>query len=357
MKKMFGLLLLCTSSMYSEENSSKQPTFAEPIHLLAPRNLAQRFAAKYSEIPAAVLAWLQTSNSYSQLESCIGRQLTQAGHDTKRSEIYSAAELQPSYIVLTASAQPTLEETIAALKNNGLAHHFIINTNGNIHPVTQEGETIEQALTHRLYALGISGRVIDGCREQRDMNSASISISIVGKHDQKITDEQTASLEALIKHLQTQYNIRADQVLDYGCVACFADGKYGRRTSHFNMPWKKLQEQGLATYPDQKIVNDTISNFKTEAERTIWISQALRKIGYICPNTNNSENEHFKAALLAFTVHASNNFYDDKSIIGLLNSMIIQHEKHNPKLKEIQPPALPLRAEQVSIIQRLKNIF
>ncbi len=355
MKKMLTLLLLCTPTLYCDEPTIN---FAKPIHLLAPRNLSERLGQKYpDQIPAAVLAWLKNSESYDQLEECIGRQLTQTGHDKQRKEIYSGAQLKPSFIVLTSSAQPTLEETVESLKKNGLAHHFIINVNGDIHPVTQEGETLQQALSHRLYSVGISGRVIDGCHEQRDMNSASISVSIVGKHDQKITDEQTASLEALIRHLQTQYNIRPDQVLDYGCVACNVDGTYGRRNSHFYLPWKKFQEQGLVTYPDQKVVDTTISNFKTKEERTVWISQALRKIGYICPITNDENHEHFQAALLAFTVHASNNFYDEKSLIGLLNSMIIQHEHYHPTLKNIQPPALPLQKKELSIFEKIKKLF
>ena len=357
MKKLSALLLLCTKILIP----ASTPHFASPINLISPRNLAERLEKKYpDQIPAAVLTWLQTSNSYLQLQDCIGRQLTQNGHDTERKEIYTGTKREPSYIVLTKSGTPTLKETADALATEGLAHPFIIDTNGEIHPVTQEGEAIEQALLHRFYALGISGRVVDGCYEQRDMNSTSISISIVGKQNEELTSKQIEAVSELIQYLQAQYQIRPDQVLDYGCVACFADGKYGRRNANAFLPWKQLQEQGLATYPDQKIVEDTIINFKTEAERTIWTSQALRKIGYICPNTNNLENEHFKAAIATFALHTAIDLKDPeykKKIIGNLNSMLMQHEQQNPKLKEIQPPALPLRSEEVSICREFKNIF
>ena len=61
-----------------------------------------------------------------------------------------------------------------------------------------------------------------------------------------------------------------------------------------------------------------------------------------------TENEHLKAALASFNLHAFG--YADPRVtnttIGCLNSMIMQHEACNPKLKNIIPPALPLRPEK-----------
>ncbi len=352
MKKLLSLLLLGSGSFYcsedSETSSITAPNFASSINLLAPRGIAQRLEQIYpGQIPTTVLTWLASPQSYAQLENGIGRQLTQTAYDDKRREIYTGAQLKPSYIVLTASGKPTLEETVASLKAEGLAHAFIININGDIHPVTQENETVDNALSHRLYAVGISGRVVDGCCEQRDMNSASISISMVGQQNKELTNEQTNSLAQLIQYLQKQYEIRPDQLLDYGCTACFADGRYGRRAANPLLPWRQLQKLGLATYPVVNDSNNTIINFSTPEERIIWTSQALRKIGFICPITSDSNNEHFKAAIAAFTFHSANNGFSllhQDSVIGDLNSMTIQHEKLNPKLREIQPPALPLQA-------------
>ena len=346
MKKLFTLLLLYTSSILPSENSSiklPMPNFAKPIHLIAPRNLAQRLTEKYSDqIPAAVLAWLKTCESYSILENGIGRQLTQTAHDTQRKEIYSGELLKPSFIVLTASGKQTLDETVTSLKNAGLAHHFIINRNGDIHPITQENEPVQQALEHRFYTVGLSGRVIDGCYEQRDINSASISISVVMTQDQTTTKEQNQALCALTDYLKNEYQIRADQIIDYGCTACFADGKYGRRNSNPNIPWEKF-----ACYPQLNDIERTEFLFKNDIEKTVWAALALRKIGMICPITNDSNNEHLKAALACFNQHAFG--YRDPRIlnttIGALNSLIIQHETCNPKLQPIQPPSLPLRPE------------
>lgn len=341
----FILLMIFSTAIdcASQPENLTKPKFAEPIKLFQPRSLADKLETAFPEqIPAAVIAWLREQNSYSMLEKAIGRQLTQTGHDTIRKEIYTGTLLKPEFIVLTQSGKSTLQETIDSLKSNGLAHNFIINFNGDIYPVTNDGESIQQALTHRPYALGSAGYKINGSREQRDMNSASITISVVGLDTQKTTHEQNSALITLIKYLQQQYSIRPDQVLDYGCIAY----PYGRRNPQPNLPWDLLSQQKLATYPQVDHMNRTMFPAKTPEEKVIWISQALSKLGFIgCPATRDKNNADFKSTLQTFQKHAKCDQEDGsvtQETMKKLNSLIIQHEEYNSALKDIEPPALPL---------------
>ncbi len=312
------------------------PEFADPIHLIGPRN----FDAQNLDIPPIILAWLKEQENYKKIEQMVGRQLTKTGHDQARKEIYSGNLIQPSHIVLLHSGCETLEKTVEALKKAGLAHHFIIDLNGNIHPITQKNESIEDALKHRLYSVGLSGRVVNGCFEQRDMNSASISISMVGTGETKTTDEQNESLKKLIIWLQEKHQISSEKIVDYGCIAF----PYGRRNVSRNLPWELLAIQEIATFPKNDSGKIAQYDFYKLEDITEWSSKGLRKIGFLTPITHNHLQKEYQNALICFQKFAQcqkqSGEIDDETI-QKLNDMILQHESYNPKLKEIEPPALP----------------
>lgn len=336
-----GFAALSQACDISSAQTTQQPTFEASINLFNDRNLAEEIEKKYpGKIPAEVLAWLATPEAHEQLCEAAGRQLPQIGHDNQRKELYSGNTINPSFIALTFSGKETLEETIQSLKKARLAHNFFVDRDGKIYPVTKQGETVEQALQHRPFAVGASAQVIDGTREQRDMNAASISISVIGKDTEPTTPQQNISLINLTAWLQKTYNIRADQVVDYGCVGY----PYSRRNPQPNLPWELLTNSGLATYPKQEHIEQTDIS-RLPKNKILWVCLALRKIGFICPITKNDQNQDFKASLVSFQQHCKCAQQDSTitvETIGALNSMIIQHEAHNPKLKEIVPPALQI---------------
>lgn len=341
-----SILCYCSEPATSSTTEVKSSLFSSAIHLFNPRNLAKRLEEIFKgdqAIPQAVLAWLALPEAYQKLEAGIGRQLTQTAHDTQRKELYTGSALKPQSIVLTLSAKSTLEQTVQALQKGGVAHNIIIDTNGDIHPVTNPDESVEQALTHRPYALGIAGHMYDGCNVQRDMNSASITIAIVGKDGNPTTTEQDEALIRLLRYLCEKYEIRPDQILDYGLVAY----PYGRRNPQPNLPWEKLTQNGIATYPIAQHVQNTVYNFPDATGDVLWASQALTKIGFIgVPATRNAEHPGLKAALVAFQRHTICDKQDGEitpETMGKLNSMVVQHEHFNPKLRDIEPPALPIR--------------
>ena len=315
--------------------TNDDPEFAQPIYLIGPKNLDNPDL----QIPATVLAWLKEKENYKKIEKLLGRQLPQTGHDEQRKEIYSGKLIEPSHIVLLHSGCQTLEKTIEGLKKAGLSHHFIIDLNGNIHPVTQANEPIENALKHRYHCVGLSGRVVDGCIEQRDMNSASISISVVGTGETKTTDEQNESLKKLIIWLQEKHQISSEKVVDYGCIAL----PYGRRKISPNLPWNLLATQEITTFPKNDSAIIARYDFYRIEDITRWSSAALRKIGFLTPITHNFLQPEYQQALVCFQKFAQCQQQDGQindETIQKLNQMITQHETYNPKLKDIEPSAL-----------------
>lgn len=341
---LFGFFTIVATTMLAEESTSaSMPTMQPAIPLFSKPVLTDTITKKFPEetIPLLVTFWLQSQQAQEILQACSGRQWQQVGHDEQRKEIYTGQAVSPQAIVLTFSGKSSLEETITGLHSTGLAHNFIIDLDGKIYPTCNVNETVQEALQHRPYAVGVSGHVKNGHLDQRDMNSLSITISIVGTGQEYCTLAQAKSLAELISYLEKEYQIRPDQVLDYGCIACFNDASYGRRETNPNLPWLVLTQLGFATYPiPAQIENMQINpDMPTEAKIS-WTCLALRKLGFICPITNNAQNPFFQKALIAFQKHVKADVQDGTitdTTMKMLTSVMLQHEYFNPALKEILP--------------------
>lgn len=248
-------------------------------------------------VDAIFMAILKSKRAHDLIHEVSGRPSSrEIGHDSSRHEVHTGKKIDPSFIALTFSGKETLEETIAALKKEGLAHNFFINRSGAIHPVTLPGESIEEALTHRPFSLGVSRRVIDGNLEQVDMNAASISISLIGKNEEGSTPDQDTALTELIAYLTSKYKISIDNVIDYGSQAAFP---HGRRQTQFNLPIAKLASKDLAIWPKEDDISEYLS-FQ-ENDMTIFsVASALRQIGYPCPLTDNTQDQGLVKAITAF---------------------------------------------------------
>jgi|GEM_PF-1343689 len=331
------LLILTTNVCLGQE--PREPQFQYPINLFADRNLAEKIAQQNPETPLdpVIAAYLAQASTHKQLSEAAGRQLPDVGHDAKRKTIYTGALQIPKFIVLTFSGLKTLEETVASLKKNGLAHNFIIAPTGDIHPVTKANESINDALRHRPYAVGVAGYVVDGHLDERDMNAASITISVVGVDTASCSKQQEQSLIDLVHHLSRKFEITPERVVDYGCIAY----PYGRRNTQENLPWELLAQHNLTVWPRAE---DNNIKLPVDAEdKTAWTSLALHQIGFMCPSTVNPEDQDFKNCLIQFQKH-----YKCDNQTGIitpqtickLNSILKQHKQYNPKLKFRIPPTL-----------------
>ncbi len=324
-----------------EKPTFEQPEFKDPLHLFSKRDLISRLKLEETaaqEFPdqstlSAVMAFLRKHITGSKIshDDCTGRQVPEIGHDQKRKRIYSGEATKPTHIVLTFSGKRTLQDSVETLQKNRVAHNFIIDLDGSIYPVTAEGESIQDALKHRPFAVGASGKTIDGEYEERDMNAVSITISVVGHETQAATEEQEKALTQLVGWISNKFEIRPYNVVDYGTIAL----PYGRRNTQENLPWQKLAEQGLTIWPKNK----NPKNIKSLFQLSI-ISAALRKIGYVTPITTNKDHPTFKAALITFQKHYKcDNTNGELTLETLdkLSSIIEQMENINPELKNIWP--------------------
>ena len=107
---------------------------------------------------------------------------------------------------------------------------------------------------------------------------------------------------------------------------------------------KKCADEPNVDTPDQ--IQKTEFQFASAAEKAVWTSLALQKIGYFCPITHNPDNERFKKTLITFQRYHKTTRQDGvicAHTVDQLNSIIIQKEAKNPELKDIMPPPLPVK--------------
>lgn len=343
------LLTMFVYSIHADEPKSELPKDSQPmledaIHLFKTRDLFEQLNIQKEleqaciQLTAEQIEMLKNIITATKIKEATGRQVPEIGHDNQRKVIYSGATTKPSHIVLTFSGQETLEDTVESLKKQRFGHNFIIGTDGKIYPVTKEDETIEEGLLHRPFAVGVAGKVIDGNYEERDMNAASITISVVGKDINPATKEQEEALTQLIQWLSKKFEIKPYNVVDYGTIAL----PYGRRNTQENLPWQSLAEKGLTIWPKTSSMQEEEANNPVDTYPLVLsqISCAFRKIGFLCPVVINHEQEDFKAVVTTFQKHYKCLKQDGtltRETVNKLFDIIRQLDSIEPKFKDIFP--------------------
>ena len=190
---------------------------------------------------------------------------------------------------------------------------------------------------------------MNGFYQQRDMNSHTISISVVGMNDKEATTEQIWALIDLLTLLMQQYNITPDHVVDYGCVAY----PYGRRDVQYFLPWQELADNHLAIQPNDDDIPD-VSIFHSDDYLIMWVSAALLKIGFICPITYDKNNQDFIVALKTFQYFFLCDRHDGVisfETIKYIHSIMKQKEDICPMLKTL----FPSRLQELNLISELNR--
>lgn len=357
----FFIAILFVSSLKTTDFLSKtdeiaisQPTFEPSIPLFQERNLGILTQELYPELPEQIITWLCTNNAREILHQVSGdTNKREIGHQEYRKEVYSGILVQPNTIVLTNSGKTTLAETIEALQKNKLAHNFIIDLDGKAYPITKEHESIDEALNHRPFAVGISAAILDGFTQCRDMNARSISISLVGPDSEPHTQEQIQSLIKLVSWLSNKFNINKRNVRVYGAIAypysTPQDPIHGRRSISPYTPLKELADAGLALWPNDQhhaAIYSFLALIPTRYPHfdiTLWTSLALQKIGFLCPSTKTSDHPDFKAALRKFQyLYRCDNKEAilTSETIAMINSILLQSEENDPQLLLIAPEGI-----------------
>lgn len=332
-----------------KENPDKRIPWGQPLILLSIRNLAEEIEKiakqEHFVIPKSFFEILATQQMQNLLHKVSGRPAKrQKGYDEGRISVATGKQIKPTLASLTFSGTTDLKIYVAALQEKGLAHHFIIDRNGSVHAVINESVPrheegyLTHALSHRLFAVGEGSYIHNGYKELCDMNSEVVSIALIGLDTGITTNEQNKSLILLLKNL---YARGINQTVDYGCIA----QPYGRRNPQTNLPWSLLAEQGLALWPKAEDLRKNIS-FLNSKEQAVWVSAALRKLGFLAPNTHNPQHPELQRALAIFQKHYNCTNKDgiiSSETMTIINSLLKQAEEKNPMLKDIVPPPLPTR--------------
>ncbi len=343
----FYLSLLCiTFTYFIQTDDHQEPVFEESIPLFKDCDLFEQLKVEEElekiepKVSQEQINLLKSIFTAKKIKEATGRQVPDIGHDAQRKIVYTSTSTKPTHIVLTFSGEESLENSIKSLQKNRLAHNFIIGVDGKIYPVTKEGESLEDALSHRPFAVGVSGKVVDGKYEERDMNALSITISVIGKDNKPATQEQEEALAKVISWLSKKFEIQPYNVVDYGTIAL----PYGRRNTQENLPWEKLAKKGLVVWPQLPATpnSDIEPIICISATQMVKISCALRKIGFLCPITYDPYDKDFQGVVKTFQKHYKCSEQSGFMTIEThkkLTNIIEQMEQLNPDFENIHPTA------------------
>ena len=145
-----------------------------------------------------------------------------------------------SYIILHYTALKNYEEALIYLcdKRKKVSSHFLINQNGNIYNLVN--------LNKRAWHAGTS--YWEG---NRDINSMSIGIELdfsSNKDNNSFSKKMIKSLIFILKKLKKKYKIKNQNILAHSDVAPLR-----KKDPGLKFPWKKLNKNNLAYYPNEKI--------------------------------------------------------------------------------------------------------
>lgn len=346
---------------WSFEKHISEPTWGTPIHLLRTPTLLEQIERNNGQHVATMtpeeIAFLKSPRGFELVQAAFAiRQLPRVGHDQARKTSYTGQIEKPDYIVVTHSGTNDLQTYVQQLRNTQLAHNFIIDRDGTIHPVTNENESVQDALKHRLHALGVT-RWIDGTgHEICDMNARSMSIAIIGDPSETpitegqipytpTTIEQERASCKLLEWLQSEYRISPKNVVDYGWTAF----PPGRRKTSDKLPWQYWSAYGVCLHPTKRAGFDDHIDYdklhRLSAQEHIEIcAKTLRKLGFACPMTDEALNPEFQQYMTMFQKrycpHRIGSSYSAETVAIML-ALAAEHEKHDPRLKDIVPDLAP----------------
>lgn len=335
-KQLFFAAISIFISSFASFCKAPEPTFASPVYLFKETQFGDRIAEVDPNTPQEVQKYLNTPEGHTAAQKMHRHpNAKETGYDEQRIENGTGQLIQPDTIILTFSGKQTLAETVDSLERNRLAHNFIIDLDGSIHPAIKKGGTIRESLTHRPFAVGISCQITDDGQPNRDMNARSVTISLVGSGNQHATPEQIKSLLQLVAWLEDELNITPDNVQDFGLIAY----PIGRRNVNPNLPWRQLHQAGLAVYPDV----DRSMKFQPIQQRMSqeqfnahWAFGVLSQLGYATASTNDPDNENLKKYVAQFQKWMNCDRQDGTltpHTLAVLNECLKQKEEIKPERK------------------------
>jgi N-acetylmuramoyl-L-alanine amidase len=145
------------------------------------------------------------------------------------------------------------------------------------------------------------------------LNASSIGIEIVNAGPRPnasgelvYTDYPKNQIDVvvqLVRQITQRHGITPDRVLGHSDIAPSRKTDPGPK-----FPWKRLAEEGLAVWPDEKKVDAVIAKYQTTLPDITWFQNKLKLFGYAPPLSGQFDQET-KDVLVAFQMRfRPNNF-------------------------------------------------
>lgn len=199
----------------------------------------------------------------------------------------SAQDNRVQYIVLHYTAAD-LQHSLYLLTKTNVSSHYLISKEGTIYQLVNDDK--------RAWHAGVSE-----WQGRNSLNNSSIGIELVNlgykETPQKTrawfnySDAQIKSLKALLKELQTRYNVPSENILGHSDIAPQRKSDPGPL-----LPWRELSKEGLAVWPNEDAVNKAQAIFDIKGlPSTTWVQNKLASIGYTTPKTGELDDDTLKA--------------------------------------------------------------
>lgn len=198
------------------------------------------------------------------------------------------------YLILHYTAQdaPT---SLKTLTQGGVSSHYLVMDDVSRGLPTVYGLVDEDRRSHHA---GVSS-----WKGNTQLNSSSIGIEIVNlgfidKPEGRVWFDyppaQIDAVVALVKKIAATHNLKPDRILGHSDIAPQRKTDPGPR-----FPWKRLADEGLILWPDEKKVAERIPGFEKLLPDMDWFQQNLAQHGFAVP-LNGELDEPTRRVIAAF---------------------------------------------------------
>ena len=171
----------------------------------------------------------------------------------------------------------SFESAIEKLTKGEASSHYLVNRDGTIYELVPENR--------RAWHAGASS-----WKGQTQLNAASIGIEIVNCGFDKFPDGtavfngypggQIDAVIDLVKWVARRHKIRPDRILGHNEISPQQKSDPGPA-----FPWRRLADEGLITWPDERLVAEKQAEYEGAVPDVAWFQQKLAMYGFEVPST------------------------------------------------------------------------
>jgi N-acetylmuramoyl-L-alanine amidase len=189
----------------------------------------------------------------------------------------SSQDSRAQFLIIHHTAE-SFDSSLKTLTKGPVSSHYLV----DIDPPTIYRLVDED---RRAYHAGVSS-----WKGQTMLNAASIGIEIVNRGDHKLPDgtvvfdeypkAQVDAVIDLVKWIVRRHEIRPDRILGHSDIAPQRKVDPGP-----TFPWKRLADEGLINWPDEKLVAERRAKYENEVPDVAWFQKKLATHGFAVPST------------------------------------------------------------------------